>query len=139
MISSGLKQINSQSDLISMSSFASLSYLTIRSSVCIILICIYNLHNLCQTGSSYKSPKRHQQCVLNFNEQITRVHFLLLQSSIRPIPAQIILLWKGLPKLCIECHLVSLVSRITWHATISKVMIILESCQGVIKVKIIVQ
>ena len=33
-----VKQINSQSDLISMSSFAGLSYLTIRFSVCIILI-----------------------------------------------------------------------------------------------------
>ena len=33
---------------------------------------------------------------------------LLLQPSIRPVPAQVILLWKGPPKLCIECHLVPL-------------------------------
>ena len=42
------------------------------------------------------------------NEQILRVHFLLLQSFIRPIPTQVILLWKGPPKFWIECHLVSL-------------------------------
>ena len=70
-----VKQINSQSDLISMSSFAGLSYLTIRFSVCIILIwdpCICNLHNLCQTGPSYIRQKPHQQCALNFNEQISK-------------------------------------------------------------------
>ena len=106
-----VKQINSQSDLISMSSFAGPSYLTIRSCVCIILIsdpCICNHHNLCQTGSGYIRQKTHHQCTLNFNEQITRVHFVLLQPSIRPIPAQVILLWKGPPKLCIECHLAPL-------------------------------
>ena len=46
-----VKQINSQSDLIWMMSFAGPSYLTIRSSVYIILIwdpCIFNLYNLCQ-------------------------------------------------------------------------------------------
>ena len=48
------------------------------------------------------------QCALNFTEQIARAHFLLLQPSIRPISAQVILLWKGPPKLCIECHLVPL-------------------------------
>ena len=51
-----VKQINSHSDLISMSIFSVPSYLTIISSVCIILIwdpCICNLHNLWQTGSSY--------------------------------------------------------------------------------------
>ena len=106
-----VKQINSQSDLISMSTFAGLSYLTIRLSVCTILIwdpCICNLHNLCQTGFSYIRRKPHQQRALNFNEQILRVHFLQLQPSIRPIPARVILLWKGPPKLCIECHLVPL-------------------------------
>ena len=44
-----VKQINSQSDLIPMSTFAGPSYLTIRSSVCMILIwdpCILNLYKL---------------------------------------------------------------------------------------------
>ena len=84
-----MKQSNCPSDLISMSSFAGKSYLTILSFVCIILITsICNLNNLCQTESSFISRKPHQQCVLNFNEQITRVQ---LQPSIRPIPAQVIL------------------------------------------------
>ena len=51
-----VKQINSQSDLISMSSFAGPSYLTTWSSICIILIwdlCICKLANLCQTDSSW--------------------------------------------------------------------------------------
>ena len=78
-----MKQINSQSDLISMSSFAGPPYLRTGSSVCITLIrdpCICNRHNLCQTGSSYiHRRKPHQQCALNFIEQITRAHFLLLQ------------------------------------------------------------
>ena len=94
-----------------MSRLAGPSYLTIRSSVCIILIwdpCIRNLHNLCQTGSSYIPRKPHQQWELDFNEQILRVHFLLLQPSIRLIPVHVILLWKGPPKLCIECHRVPL-------------------------------
>ena len=50
-----VKQINSQSDLTWMKSFGDQSYLTIRSSVYIILIldpCIFNLYNLCQTGSN---------------------------------------------------------------------------------------
>ena len=105
-----VKQINSQSDLIWMSSFAGPSYLTIRSSVYIILIWdLYtsNLYNLWQTRCIYIHRKPHQ-CGLHFNEQITRTHFLLLQPSIRPVPAQAILLWKGPPKLCIECHLVPL-------------------------------
>ena len=104
-----MKQINSQSDLISMSSFAGPSYLTIRSPVCIILIGdprIYNLYNLCQTGSDYTlQNSKPRQCALNFTEQMIRAHFLLLQPSIRPVTAQVILLWKGPPKLCIECHL----------------------------------
>ena len=94
-----VKQVNSQSDLLSMSSFAGPSYLTIRSSVCIILIwdpCICNLYNLCQTRSIHTLQKPHQ-CALNFTEQITRAHFLLSQPSIRPNPAQVILLWKGPP------------------------------------------
>ena len=105
-----MKQVNSQSDLISMSSFAGPSYPTLRSSFCIILIwdpCICNLYNLCQTWSNYTLQKPHQ-CAHSFTEQITRVHFLLLQLSIWLIPAQVILLWKGPPKLCIECHLVPL-------------------------------
>ena len=105
-----MKQVNSQSDLISMSRFASPSYLTIRSSVCIILIwdpCIFNLYNLCQTGSNYTLQKPHQ-CALNFTDQITSAYFLLLQPSIRPVPAQVILRWKRPPQLCIECHLVPL-------------------------------
>ena len=35
-------------------------------------------------------------------------HFLLLQPSIRPVPAHVIFPWKGPPKLCIKCHLVPL-------------------------------
>ena len=65
-----MTQINSQSELISMSSLASPSYLTIRSSVYMILIWdpwIFNLYNLWQTGSSYIGLKPHQ-CVLHFNE-----------------------------------------------------------------------
>ena len=93
-----------------MSSFAGQSYLTVRSSLCIILIwdaCIFNLYNICQTGSSYLRRKPHQ-CALRFNEKIPRTHFLQLQPSIRPVPAQVILLWKGRPKLCIECYRVPL-------------------------------
>ena len=65
-------QINSQSDLISMSSSAGLSYLAVRSSVYMILIwdpCVINLYNLCQTGSSYIRRKPHQ-CVhfISMNE-----------------------------------------------------------------------
>ena len=106
-----VKQINSQSDLTSTSSFAVQSYLTVRSSLCIILtwdagpsyltvrssLCIIltlSLYNLCQTGSSYLRRKPYQ-CPLRFNEQITTTHFLLLQPPIRPVPAEVILLWKG--------------------------------------------
>ena len=70
-----VKQINSQSVLTSMSSFAGPS--TVRSSLYIILIrdpCIFNLYNLCQTGSSYLRRKPHQYA-LRFNEQRTRTHF----------------------------------------------------------------
>ena len=85
-----VKQINSQSDLISMSSFTGPSYLTIKSSVCIIFnlrFCIFNLYNLCQIGSNYICRK--PQLALHFNEQMTRTrNFLLLQPSIRPVPAQ---------------------------------------------------
>ena len=105
-----VKQINSQTDLTSMSSFAGPSYLTVRSSLCIILVwdpCIFNLYNLCQTGSSYLRRKPHQ-CAFRFSEQIIITHFLLLQPSIRPVPAPVILLWNGPPELCIECHLVPL-------------------------------
>ena len=94
-----VKQTNSQSDLISMLSFAGPSYLTVRSSVCIILIwdpCVCNLNNLCQTESSCIRRKLHQQCALNFNEQIVRAYFLLLQPSIRPVPTQVILLCQNI-------------------------------------------
>ena len=43
-----------------------------------------------------------------FQWKITRTHFLLLQRCVKPFPAQLISLWKGPPKLCIECHLVPL-------------------------------
>ena len=80
-----MKQINNQSDLISMSGFAGLSYLTTWSSVCIILIwdlCICNLHNLCQTGYRYRRRKPHQQRELNFNEQeYTSFSYSLLLSG----------------------------------------------------------
>ena len=106
-----MKQINSQSDSFSMSSFAGLTYLTIRSSVYIISTwdpCIFNLHNLFQTWSSYIWWKPHQRA-LHVNEQTTKTHhFLLLQPCIRPALAQVSLLCKGPPKLCIECHLVPL-------------------------------
>ena len=105
-----VRQINSQSDLTSMSSFAGPSYLTVRSSLYIISIwdpCIFNVYNLFQTRSIYLRRKPHQ-CTLHFSEQVRRTHFLLLQPFIRPVPAQVILLWKGPPKLFIECHLVPL-------------------------------
>ena len=65
-----VKQINNQSDLIWMTGFAGPSYLTIRSSVYMILIwdpCIFNLYNLCQTESNYIRQEL-QQYALNFNE-----------------------------------------------------------------------
>ena len=111
-----VKQISSQSDLTSMSSFAGPSYLTVRSSLCIILIrdpCIFNLYNLCQTGSSYLRRKPHQR-TLRFNEQITRTHFLLLQLSI--IPAQVIVerAAKTLHQNSASCTSVSVPAKITW-------------------------
>ena len=87
-----------------MSRFADPSYLTIRSSVYISLIWdpyIFNLYNLWRTRCIHI-----RQFGLHFNEQITRTHFLVLQPSIKPVPAQVILLWKRPPKLCIKCHLV---------------------------------
>ena len=90
-----------------MSSFAGLPYLTIRSSVCIILIWI--LVFATSTISAKLDPVTYvgnlTSSVLNFNEQITRAHFLLLQASIRPVPAKVSLLWKGPPKLCINVTL----------------------------------
>ena len=65
-----VKQINSQSDLFWMTSFAGSSYLTIRSTVYIILIwdpCIFNFYNLCQTGSNYVRQEP-QQYALHFNQ-----------------------------------------------------------------------
>ena len=97
-----VKQINSQSDLISMSSFADPSYLTIRPFVCIILIwypCICNLHNLCQTESSYICQKPPQQWALTL-PSVTAFYQANSSSSC--------LLSKGPPKLCIEYHLVPL-------------------------------
>ena len=92
-----VKQINSQSDLIWMSSFAGPSYLTIRSSVYIILIWdlyIFNLYNLWQTWCNYMRWKPTQYA-LHLNERITRTHFFLLHPSIRPVPAQVIYCGKG--------------------------------------------
>ena len=43
---------------------------------------------------------------ISMNKQ--QKHCFLLQPSIRPVPAQVILLLNGPPKLCIECHLVPL-------------------------------
>ena len=105
-----VKRINSKSDLISLLSFASPSHLTIRSSVYIILFWdswISNPYNLCQTGFSYIRRKPHHYA-LHFNEQTTRTHFVLLQPSVRSVPTQVILLWKGPTKLHIEYHLVPL-------------------------------
>ena len=104
-----VKQINSQSDSILMSSFA---YLTIRSSVCVSLIrdpCIFNLYDVYWTWSCCVLEKLHQ-CALHFNDEITRTNFLQLQPSIRPVPAQVtsILLLIGPPKLCIKCYLAPL-------------------------------
>ena len=65
-----VKQLNSQSDLIWMASFAGPSYLTVRSSVYIILIwdpCISNFHNLCQTGCNY-IRRESQRYALHVNE-----------------------------------------------------------------------
>ena len=93
-----------------MSNFAGPSYLTIRSSVYIILIwdpCIFNLYDLWKPESNFIRRKPHQYA-LHFSEQVIRTHFLLSQLSIRPVPAQVILLSKRLPKFCIECHLVPL-------------------------------
>ena len=106
------KHIDSQSDLISMSNLAGLSYLTIRSSAYIILIrdlCIFNLKNLCQTGYINIRQKVHQ-CAFHFiSFQCTnkKKHFLQLQPSIWPLPTQNTFLSKGPPKLCIQCHLVT--------------------------------
>ena len=78
-----LKQVNNQSDLISMSSFAGPSYLTIRSSVRIILLwdpCICNIYNLCQTRSNYTVQKPHQ-CALYFTEERTSFCYSLLSGQ----------------------------------------------------------
>ena len=103
-----VKQINSQSNLTSMTSFAGPSYLTIRSYVYIILTWDSCLPNLIVY---YILAKLHQ-CALHFNESITRTNLLQLQPSLLG-QSQLkkqgsILLWKGPPKLCIECHLVPL-------------------------------
>ena len=75
-----VKQINSQSNLICMSSFAGPGYLTIRSSVYIVLIWdpyIFNLYNLWQTWyrCNYYMRRKPDQYALYFSEQITRTHF----------------------------------------------------------------
>ena len=64
-------ETNQRSDLIWMSSFAGPSYLTMRSSVYIILIwdpCIFNIYNLCQIRSSC-IRRKPRQCGLHFNEK----------------------------------------------------------------------
>ena len=70
-----------------------------QSSTCIIRIwdlCILNLYSLWQSWSNYIRKKPHQGA-LHIIKQITRTHFLQLQPSIRPVPAQVILLWKVPP------------------------------------------
>ena len=131
-----MKQIDSQSDLILRSNFVGPSFLAISSSVYIISIwdpCISNLYNLCQTGSNYIRPKVYQ-CVLHFNRRITRTHFLRLQPSIRPVPAQVSLLWKGPPRLCIKCYLVpcerSRQNHLVIHIRAVKVHWAHQNCEG---------
>ena len=92
-----VEQIKSHSNLISISNFASPSNLTIRSSVDIILIsdpCIFNLYNLCQTGSSYVRQVPHQ-CPLHFNAQTRKILFLLLQPFNRPFQLKLFYCGKG--------------------------------------------
>ena len=98
------KQIDSQSNLISMLNFIGPSYLIIRSSVYTILILdprIFNVYNLCQTGSTYIRRKAHQFTV-RFNEQITGIHLLLLKRAAKT-------LHRMLP-----CTSVSVSAKITW-------------------------
>ena len=60
-----MKQINGQSYLISMSSFAGPSYLSIRSSVCMIWIwdpCIFNFYNLCHTLDQLHTSETSPVC-----------------------------------------------------------------------------
>ena len=45
---------------------------------------------------------------ISLNKQ--QKQFLLLQHSVGPVPVQVILPWKGQLKLCIECHLISVVA-----------------------------
>ena len=105
-----MKQINSQSDLIWMRSFAGPSYLTIRFSVYIILMwdpCIFSLLQSLPNWIQLHMWGTSAICTL-FQWTNNRNTFFLLQLSIRQVPAQVILLWKRPPKLCIECHFVPL-------------------------------
>ena len=104
-------EINSQSDLIWMSSFAGLSYLTIRSSNFNLsslseFLATFNRYNI--FPAEYSDIRQPANVVSVHFIQITETHSFLLHPSIRPIPAQVISLSKGPPKLCIECRLVSL-------------------------------
>ena len=51
-------------------------------------------YHLCQAAFNYIHWETHQ-CALHSCERITRTYFLMLQPSIRPVPAQVILLWNG--------------------------------------------
>ena len=114
-----MEQINSQSDFISMLNFAGLSYLTIRSSVYIILIwdsCIFNPYNLCQTGSNYTRRRPHQ-CALHFSKQMYYNNKSIPLPSVRPVPAQVILLMERAAKTLHQMSpftSVSIAAKITW-------------------------
>ena len=111
-----VKQINSQSNLTSMTSFAGPSYLTIKSSVYIILTWDSCLPNLIVY---YILAKLHH-CALHFNESITRTNLLQLQPSIRPVSAQVTRKYftveraaKTLHRMS-PCTPVSVPAKITW-------------------------
>ena len=118
-----MKQINSQSDLISMSSFAGtvlphnqilcLHHFNSRSLYFQCLQCLPNLI-LLDTWETH-------QCALHFNVEITRTNFLQLQPSIRSVPAQVRSTYftveranKTLHQIS-PCTPVSVPAKITWY------------------------
>ena len=108
-----VKQINSQSDLISMSSFAGLSYLTIRSFVYIfyveiLVFSIFTMSTKLDPIAYFRNFTNVYFISMNkWQELISFTYSLLLGQS--QLKSQVsILLWKGPPKLRIECHLVPL-------------------------------
>ena len=72
---------------------------------------LQSLLNWIQLHTSKLNP-----CALNFTEQITRAHFFLLQTSIRPILAQVIYCGKGRQNLAsnVTLYPVSVPAEITW-------------------------